>query len=152
MSAIFLSRSSSYAIRAMAYLAAQPPERFCGAREIADHEEIPHPFLWKILQALRHRRLLRSIRGAGGGYALALHPSQIRLIDIVEALEDVSEMNSCVLGKGQCPAEHTCFLHERLRGVRESFLGVMESTTLVEILHNEPCTAELASMAAQQTA
>ncbi len=118
----------------MVYLAAQPPGRLCGSREIAEREQIPQPFLWKILQVLRRRRLVRSTRGTGGGYCLALRPDQIRLIQVLEALEDVSEQHRCVLGKGSCHARQPCPLHRRLYPVREHFLNVMERTTLKDVL------------------
>ena len=55
-----ISRPAAYAIRAMTFLAAQPPGKLAGAKEIAAAEHIPIPFLWKILGILAQRRLIRS--------------------------------------------------------------------------------------------
>lgn len=55
----------------MAYLAVQKGGKLSGAREISEAEQIPMPFLWKILRLLTQRRLIRSFKGVRGGYELA---------------------------------------------------------------------------------
>ena len=130
---MFLTSSSAYAIRAMVYLAAQPEGRLCGAKEISEHEQIPPAFLWKILQVLRQHQLLRSMRGSRGGYCLAPPPSEIRLSEIVEALEGAPEPNRCELSGGNCSSEQPCAIHRRLGPVREHFQLVMAKTTLDEV-------------------
>jgi len=74
---MLLSRSSEYAVRAMTFLAMQPSGKLTGAKEIAEAENIPIPFLWKILQNLARRRLIRSFKGLRGGYELAMPADSI---------------------------------------------------------------------------
>lgn len=57
------------------------------ARVIAEREQIPAHFLAKILQELARKGLLKSNKGPSGGFALRTPASQIRLLDIVEALD-----------------------------------------------------------------
>lgn len=57
------------------------------AKEIADRQQIPLKFLEQILIQLRNAGLVRSIRGASGGYLLARPPDEISLKDVVEAVE-----------------------------------------------------------------
>jgi Rrf2 family cysteine metabolism transcriptional repressor len=57
------------------------------AKEIADRQQIPLKFLEQILIQLRNAGLVRSIRGASGGYLLARSPDEISLKDVVEAVE-----------------------------------------------------------------
>ena len=57
------------------------------ARHIAEEEQIPAHFLAKILQELTRKGLLRSNKGPSGGFALRVPASQIRLLDLVEALD-----------------------------------------------------------------
>jgi Rrf2 family protein len=57
------------------------------ARHIAEEEQIPAHFLAKILQELTRKGLLRSNKGPSGGFSLRVPPSQIRLLDLVEALD-----------------------------------------------------------------
>jgi len=81
------SRSAEYAIRAFVHMAQAPEGKFCMARSIAEREQIPAHFLAKILQDLARKGLLRSNKGPAGGFALRVPASQIRLLDIVEALD-----------------------------------------------------------------
>ena len=81
------SRSAEYAIRSFVYLARIPDGKFAMARHIAKEEQIPAHFLAKILQELTRKGLLRSNKGPSGGFALRVPPSQIRLLDLVEALD-----------------------------------------------------------------
>jgi Rrf2 family protein len=81
------SRSAEYAIRSFVYLARVPSGKFAMARQIAEEEQIPAHFLAKILQELTRKGLLRSNKGPSGGFALRTPASQIRLLDLVEALD-----------------------------------------------------------------
>jgi Rrf2 family protein len=57
------------------------------AKEIADRQNIPLKFLEQILIQLRNAGLVKSVRGAAGGYLLARPPEQVSLKDVVEAVE-----------------------------------------------------------------
>ena len=81
------SRSAEYAIRSFVYLARVPNGKFAMVRRIAEQEQIPAHFLAKILQELTRKGLLRSNKGPSGGFALRTPASQIRLLDLVEALD-----------------------------------------------------------------
>jgi Rrf2 family iron-sulfur cluster assembly transcriptional regulator len=81
------SRSAEYAIRALVYMARMPEGRYVMTRTIAEDEQIPLHFLAKILQDLARRGLLKSSKGPSGGFTLKKPPSQIHLLDIVEALD-----------------------------------------------------------------
>src|SRR5260370_19589330 len=81
------SRSAEYAIRSFVYLARIPDGKFAMARHIAEEEQIPAHFLAKILQELTRKGLLRSNKGPSGGFSLRVPASQIKLLDLVEALD-----------------------------------------------------------------
>ena len=81
------SRSAEYAIRSFVYLARIPDGKFAMARHIAKEEQIPAHFLAKILQELTRKGLLRSNKGPSGGFSLRVPAGQIRLLDLVEALD-----------------------------------------------------------------
>src|SRR2546428_11545511 len=81
------SRSAEYAIRSFVFLARIPDGKFAMARHIAEEEKIPAYFLAKILQELTRRGLLRSSKGPSGGFCLRVPASQIKLLDLVEALD-----------------------------------------------------------------
>ncbi len=77
----------AYAVLAVFELATHPPQQRVQAREIASRQQIPLRFLEQILIQLKKAGLVRSARGATGGYALEKPSEQISLKDVVEAVE-----------------------------------------------------------------
>ena len=81
------SRSAEYAIRAFVNLAQVQEGKYAMVKNIAEQEDIPAHFLAKILQQLARKGLLRSSKGPTGGFALRVDAGDVRLLDIVEALD-----------------------------------------------------------------
>lgn len=130
---MLFSRSTEYAIRAMTFLASREPGRRAGAREISEAENIPMPFLWKILQILTRRRLVRSFKGMHGGYELAAAADQVPLGAIVTATDGAEFRDSCVLGLPECDNQNPCPLHEQWKGVRASVTSMLDETSLADL-------------------
>jgi len=82
-----LTRASSYALHAVAYMAQQKTDRPVASHKIAQERGIPERFLLKVLKPLVSARVLTSIKGPNGGYRLARSPSDITLLEIVEAVD-----------------------------------------------------------------
>lgn len=134
--AVLFSRSCTYAIRALTYLAMQPPGKLCGTREISKTERIPRPFLGKLLLELRRGRLLRSHKGIGGGYQLAQPPDRINLRMIVQCIEGDIALAQCILDDQECPGEPPCALHESAANFRDQFKQLLETKTLAELVRS----------------
>ncbi len=127
------SRSAEYAIRAMVFLAGQPSGRLTGAREISRAERIPGPFLWKILQNLARRKLIRSFKGVRGGYELAQPARQITVGDILLATDGQDVSAGCVLGLAECNEENPCPLHDSWKDIKAHLQEMMQQTTLDDL-------------------
>jgi Rrf2 family protein len=82
-----LTRASTYAVTALAYLAREKPEGPVAAHAIASAEGIPEKFLLKLLLPLVGAGLVRSRKGPGGGYVLGRKPKDVTLLEIVEAVD-----------------------------------------------------------------
>ncbi len=76
-----------YALRALLDLTLQPPGRPAQSREIAARQEIPESYLNQVLVLLRRSGLVRSVRGASGGYVLGREPGQVSVADVHRALQ-----------------------------------------------------------------
>lgn len=129
-----ISRSSEYAIRALTYLASQPPDSFHLAQDMARELGIPPAFLGKVLQPLVTAGILGSQRGRGGGFRLARKPAEVHLTDIIVTQENLDRSRQCVLGQGECSDAHACPLHSEWRSRTDSFLHHLETTTLADLL------------------
>jgi len=127
------SRSSGYALLALTYLAAQPSGRLVGAKEIATRLAIPMPFLWKILRKLSARKLVRSFKGARGGYELARPARTIRISEVFAAGTDGDQLGRCVLGWDKCDDRDPCPLHSQWKDLRKEIDDRLQLTTLADL-------------------
>jgi Rrf2 family protein len=83
-----LSNKSEYALLALLELALRYPSGdSLQIRQMAVLQDIPSRYLEQLLATLRHRGLIKSIRGAKGGYTLAREPKTITLLDAVSCME-----------------------------------------------------------------
>ena len=82
-----LTRSTAYALVALAYLARTEPRQPVLAKKIAQQHNIPLDYLLKILQQLTHADILSSIRGPLGGFLLNRLPREISLLQIIETID-----------------------------------------------------------------
>ena len=117
----------------MTFLAALPAGRLAGARAISEAEQIPMAFLWKILQNLAKRRLIRSFKGLRGGYELAKPADQLTLKMILDATDSADRISSCVLGLPRCSDENACPLHETWKQVRSNLNAMLDQNTLADL-------------------
>src|SRR6059058_2160363 len=82
-----LTRASSYALHAVAYMAAQKKSDPVASHVIAQDRGIPERFLLKVLKPLVSAQILLSIKGPNGGYRLARPANEITMLEIVEAVD-----------------------------------------------------------------
>jgi Rrf2 family transcriptional regulator, iron-sulfur cluster assembly transcription factor len=125
-----LTRKAEYAIRGMLYLAKQQDGSVAMIGDISDAVDAPRPFLAKILQSLAYKGLIKSARGAGGGFSLARPAAQISLCDIVEATEGPIMPNGCLMGPDVCSLQSTCPVHPVWRRIQSVTRGILEEVTL----------------------
>jgi Rrf2 family protein len=143
------STTCSYAIRAMSRLAVVRPEGYVRIQELCEGTELPSHFLAKIFRELVSAGLLKSAKGRGGGFALAKRPSEIRLYDIVDAIDGIGSYSQCVVGLAKCDASQPCPQHDAFLPVRQQIIVYLEHTTLdqmsealakkMQIIAQNPC-------------
>jgi Rrf2 family transcriptional regulator, iron-sulfur cluster assembly transcription factor len=127
------SRSSEYAIRAFVHLAQAPGGRYAMVKNIAAQEDIPAHFLAKILQQLARKGLLISSKGPTGGFALRTPPDEIRLLDIVEALDGLECFQQCAAGHAQCSDSTPCCMHDSWAALRSRIIEYLGQNTIADL-------------------
>ena len=83
-----LSTKGRYALIAMAYIARKDLNSKISVAEISNKLGISQTYLEQLFMKLRKANLVRSVRGASGGFSLNLHPKNIRINDIMEAVDE----------------------------------------------------------------
>lgn len=128
--------SGKYAIRAMAYIGARKdPGMPISAAEVAEAEKIPPYYLAKVLQDLARAGILASVRGRGGGFKLDREPASIRVIEVLEAVENVKRLTTdCVLGLDACSDEVPCAMHSTWKVFRERLLAKLDGMTVADLV------------------
>jgi Rrf2 family protein len=107
---MFMTKKSDYAVRCVLFLSREPG-RTVGAAEIADAVLAPKTFLAKVLQRLAKKGIVESVKGAAGGFRLAKAPSQISLLDVIEAVQGPSTLNACAVDRAACSLSGSCAVH-----------------------------------------
>jgi Rrf2 family protein len=125
------SPTCQHALRALIYLAEKNSPGPVLVREIADKSRVPRQSLAKILHALRNKGLVRSTKGPGGGYRLARAGENMRVVEVIEAVDGHVELRkACVLGLDQCTDLAPCALHDVWKVFRENYYSTVSSMSL----------------------
>lgn len=125
-----LTSAGDYAIRSMIFIASLPEGAMSGSREIARAQGIPESFMAKILRGLVRAGLLRSFRGAHGGFGLARPGSEITLLDVVEAIEGPLSLTDCAPDPRGCERSDECPANAVWLEVQSRMAEVLRDTSL----------------------
>ena len=128
-----LTQTADYALRALVYLAHDPEDGFHQTRDLASKLNIPGNYLGKILQLLAHNEIVESQRGMNGGFRLARLPEQVRLYDVLHAIDAVPADRECPLLTGARQLE-LCSLYRRFAAVTSTYVKFLKGTTLADVL------------------
>lgn len=129
-----LSSMADYAVLTMSAAA-----RHCGgarlnAAQLAEETGLPAPTVAKLVSRLSAAGLLKSVRGAHGGFKLARPAAAITLADIVEAVEGPIALTACVeMGKHDCTLEPACTLRPHWPQVNAVLRGALAGIALAEL-------------------
>ena len=124
-----ISRRTDYGVRVILDLANLQDGERASTQEIAERQSIPAPFLAKIVSQLSTSGLLETYRGARGGVVLARPPSEINLLDVIEALDGPIRLNRCVIEPDNCPREEKCPVHDIWMEAQRDLTRVLTSVT-----------------------
>lgn len=103
-------------------------------KNVSNEEEISIRYLEQIVIPLKINKLVKSIRGAGGGYTLARKPEDIRLNEILHALEGTCCLVECVEDDTYCERRETCAPFDVWNEASLLLKNYFENTTLQDIL------------------
>jgi len=132
-----LSTKGRYGARAMLDLALNFGKNPVLLRDIARRQEVSEKYLEHSISALRKAGLVRSVRGARGGYILAKSPSEIRLSKIMEVLEGSMAPVDCVDDPQVCHRANLCVTRDIWVKMKEAIDNILKSTTLQDMVEQQ---------------
>jgi len=140
-----LSTKGRYAMVALTDIALQPDDDLVSLGDIAQRQSISLPYLEQLFVKLRRADLVASVRGPGGGYRLAKRPSDIRVVDILAAVDEtVDAMHKGAGASGGESGSRAQSLTNRLWESLSAHVYVfLHQTRLSDVVANElaPCPA-----------
>jgi Rrf2 family protein len=105
-------------------------------KDVSAEEEISIRYLEQIIIPLKINRLVKSVRGAGGGYSLARRPEEITLAEILHALEGTCCLVECIEDESFCDRIETCPTFDIWKGASELLKNYFSGISLRDIVEN----------------
>lgn len=131
-----LSTKGRYGVKAMVELALNYGSDPISIKTISLSQNISEYYLEQLFAPLRKANLVKSIRGANGGYVLSREPKDISIAEIINVLEGPIEISGCVEGS-VCDNEDTCATKLLWEKIKNSIDEVMDSITLQDIVNDD---------------
>lgn len=128
-----LRRNTDYALRMMVNLARNYQKGPESTRSLANAEEVPYQLACKLMQRLSNTGFVESCMGARGGYRLAGKPSDISILDVIEAIQGPVSVNRCLLNVNSCSRQGNCPITARLKGLQENLNSYLSGVKLEEL-------------------
>lgn len=140
-----LSTKGRYAMVALADLALQPPDSPVSLSDVAKRQDISVAYLEQLFVKLRRAKLVQSVRGPGGGYRLAKPATEIRVAEVLAAVDEtVSALHKGAAASGATSGSKAQSLTNRLWESFSAHVYVfLHQTRLSDVINNEmaPCPA-----------
>jgi Rrf2 family iron-sulfur cluster assembly transcriptional regulator len=128
-----ISTKAQYAVRAMVSISLHGEGRPMALHDIADREKISLAYLEQLFVKLRRGKIVKSVRGPGGGYILARPAAQIRVDEIIDSVEESLVPVSCMDASGRCVCDDHCVSHGVWQGLGERIRQFLASITLADL-------------------
>lgn len=129
------SKACEYGIKAIIYIATQSLEnKRVKLGDVAEHTDSPEAFTAKILGTLTKHHIVNSLKGPYGGFEIdTKRMKEIKISEIVFAIDGDSIYNGCALGLSECDEEHPCPMHHKFSKIRSGLKKMLETTTVFEL-------------------
>ncbi|MCY6484050.1 Rrf2 family transcriptional regulator [Clostridium aestuarii] len=131
-----LSTKGRYGVRAMVDLAIHYGEAPVSIKSISQRQGISESYLEQLFSPLRKAKLIKSVRGAQGGYILNKNPKEITSADVIRVLEGPIEISACVDEGNKCSNMDRCSTRLLWRKIKEGIDGITKSITLQDMVED----------------
>ncbi len=130
-----LKLTTDYAVRTLLYLA-KNNGRMVSSAEIAGAMHISRKYLMKVCSIMRDAGIVLASPGTDGGYSLAKLPEEIRLYDVVRAMETTIQLNRCLEEDGYCNREATdyCTVHKCYAVMQRKWENFLKGISIADLV------------------
>ena len=132
-----LSTKGRYAVRAMLDLAQHYQDGLVLVKDVAKRQGISERYLEHLFISLKTEGLIKSVRGAHGGFSLTKPPDKIKLIDIIRVSEGPLALVECVVDATVCPRSSQCAARDVWSELQAAMTEVLGSKTLQDLIGSQ---------------
>jgi Rrf2 family protein len=132
-----ISRAGEYGVLGLLHLARLPSGQSVMIDAVSRDENIPKSFLAKIFQDLARGGILRSQRGAGGGFSLARPADQVTVLEVIETIDGRIALQRCLGEEPDCERIEGCVLCGLLEQAQDRLKEVFGQTTLADLAQRQ---------------
>jgi Rrf2 family transcriptional regulator, cysteine metabolism repressor len=132
-----VSMKGDYGVRALVELAHRYGDGQVQSAAIAGAQSIPEPYLDQLLTTLRRAGFIRSVRGPQGGHALIRDPQDLRLSEVIAALEGSLAPIACLDDPEGCRKTAKCSLRPVWQEIEAATLRILEGITIADLAERE---------------
>lgn len=129
-----LSTKGRYGLKAMFELSLSHSKGPISIKTIASKQNIPEQYLEQIFSKLKKAKLIKSVRGAQGGYLLSKKASEITVYDVLIVLEGPVSISDCLIDEDSCENSGACVTKLVWAKIRDAIEDVMKSITLCDMV------------------
>ena len=132
-----VSTKGDYGVKALIELALHYGEGPLQSAEIAARQRIPEPYLDHLLTTLRRAGFIRSVRGPQGGHELVREPDEVRLDEVLEALEGSLSPSACLDESSPCSRSGGCSQRAVWEEVHNATREILHRTSIADLAAKE---------------
>lgn len=132
-----MSTKGRYGVRLMLDVALNQGKKPVLLKDISKRQEISEKYLWQLIPPLKNAGLIKSTRGAKGGYVIGKPASKIKLSDIVSVLEGPICIVDCINNPSACKRSDFCAVRDVWSEVNEKILGILSGITLEDMVERQ---------------
>ncbi|MCF6269316.1 MAG: Rrf2 family transcriptional regulator [Melioribacteraceae bacterium] len=127
---VLFSKKCEIGLQAVLFLSTKREGKLFNALQVSEKVKQPKEFVSKVLQVLTVSGIVGSKKGKNGGFFLAKPAEDIRLIEIVAAIDGMEVFEKCVLGFSECGDTHPCPVHNTWGKIRDEVHNMLMNETL----------------------
>lgn len=127
------TKTTSYSLKVLSFMAEYEKDTI-SASHLNKNLAIPYSYLRQLLFTLAEKGFIRSEKGRNGGFSLTRNSGDIFLIEIIEAIEGTNSFDRCMMGITDCRRVKKCALHNLWSGIRKDVLGMLNRTSLADLV------------------
>ncbi len=129
---VLFSKTQEYALQALVHLALTP-DVFRLSREVAEHLEVPGPYLAKVLKRFAQLGYLDSAKGRGGGYRIRKRALDAPVREVVIVADGNDPFTGCLLGLPRCSDHAACPIHAKWMPLRAKVTLLLDQQTVADL-------------------